>query len=213
MMRWTLTAVLILVSLACDATQGGREHAAGRGHDASEESEAKGPNGGRLLTSGAFELELGIFERGTPPEYRAWATSDGRVLEPGDFTLEVKLVRLGGREDRIAFAPRGDHLVSTSHIAEPHSFEVSIEASHAEQHHAWEFDSFEGRTRIDPDMAESRGVETEIAGPATLAKAVTVYGRARANPERVREIRARSTEGTLPHPQRSDTQECGQEED
>jgi cobalt-zinc-cadmium efflux system membrane fusion protein len=40
-------------------------------------------------------------------------------------------------------------------------------------------------------MAESLGVETQIAKPATLAELVTVYGRVRANPERVREIRAR----------------------
>jgi cobalt-zinc-cadmium efflux system membrane fusion protein len=40
-------------------------------------------------------------------------------------------------------------------------------------------------------MAESLGVETKIAKAATLAETVTVYGRVRANSERVREIRAR----------------------
>jgi cobalt-zinc-cadmium efflux system membrane fusion protein len=40
-------------------------------------------------------------------------------------------------------------------------------------------------------MAQSLGVETEIAKAATLAESVTVYGRVRTNPERVREIRAR----------------------
>jgi cobalt-zinc-cadmium efflux system membrane fusion protein len=144
-----------------------------------------------LLTSGAFELEFAIFERGTPPEFRVWATQDGRAVDPDDFTLQVKLARLGGRVDAFAFAARGDHRVSTSAVAEPHSFEVSIEASHAGKAHAWKFVNFEGRTRIAPEMAESLGVETEIAKAAILAELVTVYGRVRTNPERVREIRAR----------------------
>jgi len=93
--------------------------------------------------------------------------------------------------ERIDFEPQGDHRVSTTSIAEPHSFEVSIEAVYQGQRYEWRFESFEGRTRIDPAMAESLGVATERAGAVTLAETVTVYGRARTNPERVREIRAR----------------------
>jgi cobalt-zinc-cadmium efflux system membrane fusion protein len=81
--------------------------------------------------------------------------------------------------------------VSTRPIAEPHSFEVSVEATHDGRTHAWEFESFEGRTRIDLEMAESLGVETEIAKAETLVASVTVYGRVGVNRERVREIRAR----------------------
>ncbi len=189
MTKWTMRTrqVLILaglllasVSLACGASDSAVEHAA-----------EAGPNAGRLLTSGAFELELGIFERGTPPEFRAWATQSGRAVDPSDFALEVKLRRLGGRVDAVAFTARGDHRRSTRPIAEPHSFVVSIEATHAGRTHTWEFESFEGRTRIDLEMAESLGVETEVARAATLAESVTVYGRVRPNPERVREIRAR----------------------
>ena len=55
----------------------------------------------------------------------------------------------------------------------------------------WEYENFEGRTRIGAEVAEGLGVETAVAGPADLKDTVTVYGRIRANPERVREIRAR----------------------
>jgi cobalt-zinc-cadmium efflux system membrane fusion protein len=200
MKRWTTTAkealrwtgpLLVALSLACGGAENSGERAADNAHDSHGESESQGPNGGRLLTSGAFERELGIFERGTPPEYRAWATEAGEGLEPGEFTLQVRLTRLDGRVDLIPFAARDDHLVGTSRIAEPHSFEVSVVATHGGLEHAWEFESFEGRTQITPAMAKSLGVETEVAGPARLATAVTVYGRVRANPERVREIRAR----------------------
>ena len=64
------------------------------------------------------------------------------------------------------------------------------EAHH--EHHG--HDEHEGealRTRIDPEMAESLGVQTETAGPMTIAESIDVYGRVRANQERVREIRAR----------------------
>jgi cobalt-zinc-cadmium efflux system membrane fusion protein len=192
--RETLTWKVLLLaslSLACGSADSSDPHGGEAVQGQHAESMEAGTHGGRLLRSGAFELEYGIFERGTPPEFRVWATQRRRAVEPDDFTLEVKLTRLGGRVDVIEFAPRGDYRVSTSSVSEPHSFVVSIEVSHAGQIYAWELESFEGRTRITPEMAASLGVETTIAKAATLAETVTVYGRVRANPERVREIRAR----------------------
>jgi len=188
---WTLLGALVLGLLACS---GSDPHASGapghEGGDAAPE-EAKGPHGGRLLTSGDFELELAIFERGVPPEFRAWARQDGQPVPPADVSLAVKLARLGGRVDRISFAPEGDYLRGDTVVSEPHSFEVSIEAEHAGETHRWTYESFEGRTRIAPEVAASLGVETAVAGPAVLEDTVTVYGRIRANPEQVREVRAR----------------------
>ncbi|MBW2421641.1 MAG: TolC family protein [Deltaproteobacteria bacterium] len=171
--------------------ESGHRNADEHGHESDHGSEARAPNGGRLFRSGEFELELGIFERGTPPEYRAWARNAGSAVEPRDFALEVKQTRLGGKVDHIAFEPRNDYRASATSILEPHSFEVSIEAVYRGQSHEWQFESFEGRTRIEPEMAKSLGVETELAGPAKLTDRVTVYGRVRVNPERVLEVRAR----------------------
>lgn len=157
----------------------------------SVEIEVKGPNGGRLLASGDFELELAIFERGVPPEFRAWVTNAGRAVAPAEVTLRVKLTRLGGRVDEISFAPHGDVLRGDSVIHEPHSFGVSIDAVHDGRKHTWTYDNFEGRTRIASEVAENLGVETAVAGAATLKDLLTVYGRIRTNPEHVREVRAR----------------------
>jgi len=150
-----------------------------------------GPHGGRLLHSGDFELELAIWERGIPPEFRAWTYSAGRPLPPVDVSLEVALTRLGGRVERFRFVPRDGFLKGEGVVAEPHSFEVSIEATYEGTSHAWRYESFEGRTRIDPDAARALGVRTEVAGAARLSEAVTVYGRIRANPELVHRVRAR----------------------
>ena len=75
-MRITLLSVG-LIGLLLAACSGSDPHSGGAGTSnghRSVEMEVKGPNGGRLLASGDFELELAIFERGVPPEFRAWAT-------------------------------------------------------------------------------------------------------------------------------------------
>lgn len=193
--RVLAAAAFLLIAVACnqeDHEPGADEH----GHGSAMNDEAEGPNGGRLLRSENFELELAIFEAGAPPEYRAWATLDGKAVEPKNLDLEVILTRLGGTTDRIEFVPQGDHNVGKQTVAEPHSFEVAVEANHEGKRYVWAFESFEGRTQIAQEMAQSLGVKTEIAGQASLEQVVTLYGRVRTNPERVRELRARF-EGTL----------------
>jgi len=187
----TVLGTIAWMLLACGGPDPHASGTDGHGHGDARPEEAKGPHGGRLLTSGDFELELALFERGVPPELRAWARQHGRPVEPADVSLAVKLARLGGRIDEIGFAPEGDYLRGDTVVAEPHSFEVSVEAAHAGATHAWHYESFDGRTRIAAEVAESLGIETAIAGPAVLQDTVTVYGRIRANPERVREVRAR----------------------
>ena len=188
---WVSVGLIALILVACSGPDSHPGGAAGTGHGEESASEAKGPNGGRLLISGNFTLELAIFERGVPPEFRAWATKDGRSLPPAEVALQIQLTRLGGRVDRIVFSPRENFLRGGSVVTEPHSFEVSIEAVHNGRKHVWDYENFEGRTRIDAEVAEGLGVETAVAGPMLLEDTVSVYGRIRSNPERVREIRAR----------------------
>jgi len=186
-----LVAQAVLLVSACSAPDTRTGGAASSHGEQGAVSEAKGPNGGRLLTDGDFALELAIFERGVPPEFHAWVTNDGQPVAPEAVTLQVELARLGGRVDRIPFNAQGDFLRGDGVIYEPHSFEVSIEAQHAGETHRWNYENFEGRTRISADVAESLGVETALAGDAVLQDTLTVYGRLRTNPERVRELRAR----------------------
>jgi cobalt-zinc-cadmium efflux system membrane fusion protein len=188
--RWMIVGTLVVVLLACG---GPDPHSGGTvGHDSGDPApEAKGSHGGRLLASGDFEVELAIFERGVPPEFRAWVRKGGQPVVPADVSLQVTLTRLGGRVDKIPFAPEGDYLRGDKVVEEPHSFEVSIAAEHEDETHTWHYESFDGRTRIAPEAAKSLGVETAVAGPAVLKDTATVYGRIRANPERMREVRAR----------------------
>lgn len=150
----------------------------------------RGPNNGRMLEDGDFAVELAIFETGVPPEFRAWVTENGGAVAPSSVDLNVTLSRLGGT-DEISFAPQGAFLRSNQTVYEPHSFKVTIEASHRGRTYHWEYESYEGRTRIEPAMAQAFGIETEIAGPATLRETIMVFGKIVPNPERVREVSAR----------------------
>jgi cobalt-zinc-cadmium efflux system membrane fusion protein len=151
----------------------------------------RGPNNGRMLVDDDFAVELAIFETGVPPEYRAWATAGDEQIAPNDVDLQVTLTRLGNVQDRINFFVEGDYLRGDQVIYEPHSFLVSVTANHRGSSHAWEFDSFEGRTTISPAMVAAFGIETATAGPASISQNLDVIGQTVAHQEFSRQISAR----------------------
>lgn len=178
-------SIVCLALSACEMptqTEAGAEMAAG--------DYERGPNNGRMLRDGAVAVELAIFESGVPPEFRAWVTSDGQPVDPAEVDLTVTLTRLGG-QDEIGFVPQAEYLRGDQVVYEPHSFAVTIDATYRGSEHHWEYESFEGRTRIAPEMAAAFGIDTAIAGPATITDVITVYGTIVPNPERVREVSAR----------------------
>jgi cobalt-zinc-cadmium efflux system membrane fusion protein len=183
---YTLTLCLSVLSVtACDIRIGGGETI-----EAADEDFERGPNNGRTLREDGFAVELAIFETGVPPEFRAWVTQDGQPVEPATVELTVTLTRLGA-EDEIDFVAQGDYLRGDRVVYEPHSFAVTADAAHQGRDYEWHYESFEGRTGIAPEMAEAFGIETMIAGPATLEEVITAYGTIVPNPERVREVSAR----------------------
>ncbi|MCK4863983.1 MAG: efflux RND transporter periplasmic adaptor subunit [Gammaproteobacteria bacterium] len=168
-------------------------HACGQNNSSSHEDAEviKGPHGGRLLSNGDFTLELSIFETGVPPEFRAWATNDDELLKPTEVNLNIILTRLGGKKDNIKFKPHGDAMRGDTVIYEPHSFIVNIIAEHDGTKHTWQYDNFEGRTKIEKAVAKALEIETSISGPVVLQETVSVFGQVIANAERVRDIHAR----------------------
>ena len=167
------------------------ETAAAHSEHASELEPEKGPHHGRLLRDGNFILELAIFETGVPPEFRAWAAKDGKALNPEAVDLSIRLTRLGGKMDEIKFKPQGDALRGDTVIYEPHSFIVTINALHNGATHTWQYDNFEGRTKIETAVADALEIKTSIAGPVMMQKTISVYGQITANKERIRKVSAR----------------------
>src|SRR3546814_4466897 len=72
-------ALFLAVPLAAcgGGAEGEDKHAEGESHAEGEgEEDAEGPNGGKLLKNGDFAVEITIFENGTEPQFRVFATRD-----------------------------------------------------------------------------------------------------------------------------------------
>src|SRR5215213_1073007 len=161
----------------------------GKGKAASEYE--RGPHRGRLLRSGNFAVEVTIFEEGVPPEFHVYAYQTGKPLPPTEVSLSIELTRLGGQIDRFEFEPRSDYLLGLSRVKEPHSFDVRVRATYAGQAHEWTYESYEGRTRIAAEAAETAGVKIEAAGPSTIREIVELTGTIAVIPDRIARVRGR----------------------
>ncbi|MCG2606939.1 MAG: efflux RND transporter periplasmic adaptor subunit, partial [Achromobacter sp.] len=165
--------------------------------DAGVQEAAKGPHNGRLLADGDFVVELAIFEDGVPPEYRAWVTRGGAPVPPAEVDLSVTLTRLDGERNVFRFRPQEDpgsgtgFLRGDGTVTEPHSFDVTVEATHAGVTHRWAYESYEGRVSIAADSAKAAGIAVETAGPATIRDLLPLYGQVAINPDAVRTVGAR----------------------
>lgn len=161
------------------------------GHEEATEEAQRGPHNGRLLQEGGFAVELAIYETGVPPEYRVWLYEGGKPLPPTAANVEVDLERLGGKRDRFTFRPEGDFLRGSGEVQEPHSFDVTVRATHDGKQFEWKFDSYQGRARIDAKTAQVMGVAIAEAGPAPLKLQLSLSGVVQADPSRVSRVRAR----------------------
>jgi cobalt-zinc-cadmium efflux system membrane fusion protein len=185
-----LGLMLVLALVGCGQIDDTNETSSAGSHGEAVEP-IKGPHRGRMLVDGSFAVELAIFETGVPPEFRAWVSNDGMPVSPDDVSLRVILTRLGEVKDDIGFIAQDDFLRGDLVVHEPHSFVVTIEASYRGEAYKWEYDNFEGRTRIARDIADAAGLVSEDAGPATIREGVTVYGRVVSDPENVSHVSAR----------------------
>jgi cobalt-zinc-cadmium efflux system membrane fusion protein len=191
LMKLLINTLLLAASLGVSAQLfASGDH--GHGHDEHHEDEPqKGAHNGRLLAEDDFVVELAIFEQDVPPEYRAWATVDGKSLKPNEWTLEVQLTRLGGEVNRFVFTPEQDFLRGQGVVEEPHSFDVEVTASYKNKRHRWAYASYEGRVVMAPDVATASGLTTAIAGAGVLQERIKLYGNIVADPLRVSHIQAR----------------------
>ena len=162
------------------------------GHGAAAEEEfERGPNNGRLLKKDDFAVEITIFEDGVPPQFRVYAYEDGKKLNPSEVQLTITLLRLDGEANIFEFAPKDGVLAGNGTVEEPHSFEVKVHAVHKGKTYEWSFESYEGRTTISEEAAQSSGVKTEVVGAATVKESTSLTGRVILNPNKTANVKAR----------------------
>ena len=165
-------------------------------HDGSPQNSApvevvKGPNGGRLLSEGDFQVEVTIFERGIPPEFRVYAYNNQEVIDPAKFNLTIELLRFGSQVDTIGFTPRDSYLLGDKEVVEPHSFDVDVKAQFEGTSYAWRYDSYEGRTEISQDAAQTSGIVIDTVSSAQIQSTLKFYGTITPNAETVKPITPR----------------------
>jgi membrane fusion protein, heavy metal efflux system len=173
-----LSPVLLLSLLlaACGSHKEEAGHDEHGHHDEAAEV-AKGEHGGRLLQQDGYAVELAIAEAGTPPKFRAWLYHEGKVLPPSAGSVEVKLQRLGNVAENHVLQPQADgSLMASTIVGEPHSFDVELVASIEGKPLNWAYESYEGRTTIDAQMAEKTGIRVAPAAAGTIADEHVVQG-------------------------------------
>lgn len=172
---------LILLSFSeRKVSSSGHDHHDGHGHGSEghghDHGDALGPNGGKVLREGEFELELTIFERGCPPHFRIFPSNSHKPVDPKEVTLHVELERLGGKVDTFQFKPANDFLYSDQEVEEPHSFFVKIVAEWKGEKFDWEYSQYEDRLTVPPDLSKKMGLETVPAGPGTIISVLDLPG-------------------------------------
>lgn len=148
----------------------------------------KGPHGGRLLSDGAFQAEITIYERGVPPQLRVYLYDRAKPLSPAQAKLRIDLHRLGGRADSIGFKPEGDYLAGDKVVEEPHSFDVAVAAEYGGARHSWKYSQTEGRVQLSEDAVRTSAIQVETAGPVMMRTIVELPGEIALNGDRVTHV-------------------------
>lgn len=147
----------------------------------------KGPHKGKLFTKDGFSLEITIYETGVPPEFRVFILDNGKTVNLDEVKLTVELKRLQ-RTDLIKFKKHEDYLLGDQEIVEPHSFDVTINASYKGKNYKWSYPSYEGRTTLTPEAIKKAKVVIEKIMPIAMENKVQLPGEIVINTDRVSHI-------------------------
>src|SRR5215218_8075372 len=100
--------------------------------------EDHGPHGGTWVKTSDGWIEISVFETNVPPRFRLYHFDERKRPENAssdEITLET--VRPGGSKQLFTFTPHGNFLESNADIAEPHDFEVNLNATRKGRSHLY----------------------------------------------------------------------------
>jgi cobalt-zinc-cadmium efflux system membrane fusion protein len=135
-----------------------------------------GPRGGKLFTDNDFSVELTIFEKGVPPQFRIYLYEKGKLLPPTAANVAITLSRLGALAQLFKFTPEADYLLGDQIVVEPHSFDIAIAAERNGKVMRWSYSQIEGRVEIPDAMLKSMGVALLTAGPTIIKPKLKLPG-------------------------------------
>jgi len=193
--RFSIICLAVIYGLMLSLAGCGNQQDSGsddsHGTTAQEQDFERGPHNGRLLRDGDFSLEITIFETGVPPEFRVYLFESGQPIAPNSVELSIDLARLGDHVDPFNFVAQNDFLRGDAVVLEPHSFDVSVSARHSSGQYQWNYESYEGRTQIEPEIASAMGIEVEQATSGLVRETIELQGNVLPHPDAVTEVRGR----------------------
>jgi len=154
-------------------------------HKHEDESYVKGSHGGRLLSEDNFQVEITIYERGVPPQFRVYVSDKGKTVNLDEIKLTIELHRLGGRVEVINFRREGEYLCGDKVIKEPHSFDVTVFAEHKGETYHWQYSQIEGRVEVSPVAVQIAGIVVETAGTVHMKTVIELPGEVKLNADKV----------------------------
>jgi membrane fusion protein, heavy metal efflux system len=164
-------------------------HGHGEGSHGDHEHEGEnGPNGGKILREGKLELEVVIFEKGGPPHFRVYPSSDHKPVDPQEVRVSVQTERLGDKTEVFHLKPGPEFLYSDRTIEEPHSFFMKVEAQWKGEKLDWEYSQYEGRLTLPDDLITVMGIRSDVAGPGTIRSSLELPGEIAFNADLVSHI-------------------------
>ena len=108
----------------------------------------------------------------------------GKPVNHNEVSLNIVLKRLD-RVDTIGFKSSGEYLLGDKVVAEPHSFEMIVNAKLKGQDFKWELAQIEGRAEFSPETVKNAGLIFKKAGPAKLVTTIRLPGEIELNEEKV----------------------------
>jgi cobalt-zinc-cadmium efflux system membrane fusion protein len=161
---------------------------AGKNTNSAQPEPNEGPKGGKLFTTDGFSVEVTIFEKGVPPQFRLYLYENGKPLPPTAAKVAITLSRLGAPVQLFKFTPEADYLLGDQVAEEPHSFDVTIVAEHNGKTVRWNYSQIEARVEMPDEMLKSIGVGILTAGPATIKPTLKLPGEIVFNPDSIVQV-------------------------
>jgi membrane fusion protein, heavy metal efflux system len=159
------------------------DHEGHEGHEGQQYK--KGPKGGKLFTADDIGVEVTIYEKGVPPQFRIFLYKNAQPVSSAEAKVAITLSRLGRPGQLINFQQEGGYLVGDQIIEEPHSFEVAIAAEWQGKTYHWGYSQVEMRIEMSEQKAARTNIEFKTAESAVIRPILQLPGQTAFNHHKI----------------------------
>lgn len=165
-------------------------HGDEKGHAEDQHGAApkKGPHGGSLFSKGSLSVEVLLAEQNGEARHQLWAYDNGKPVPPSAFVATEQVTRPQGEVLDFTFVVKGDSLITTKTIAEPHVFDAGFVITRGKDVVKFNIESEEGKIELSDAQAKAAGIKIDTAAPARIRSAFQLAGEIRFNEDRTAHV-------------------------